>query len=518
MPTGDAPTASHAPLSSKQVGFSLRWTFATTAATGVVQLALAAVLARLLSPADYGIVGVAAGVLRFLQYFADFGIVSTVIQKRDLDHARDVPILFALAAGANLVLLGVVWVGAPLLAAVVPNLSADTVAVLRGLAFAGLIGGAGQTAIALMRRNLDFRAIGIQGFVALAVGQGAVAIPLAAAGFGPWSLVGGAIAQVAVAAALALWSVRPVLRPRSTTRVRLRALATLGSGYLILRILDSTGLHLLPVVVGVLAGMDAVGLWDRAFILAMLPLEALCAGAGQILFPVYSRLAGEPERLRKAWLSVILLGPCLLGGVAGGMAAAAPQIVSVMLGPAWLGAVQPLAWLSAWALLRMLAMLTGTLCEALGRLTLRGAHQVAYLAAQGCALAVVRPVDLVGILQVLLAVEVVAQSVMLLLAAGACGAPRGEAARNVLTALLPGILVGGGTAAVTAAWAASGLPPLAGLVAAMAASGLLLAIGVLLHPSRALRRAVGQRLLGDALGITAEGRTPAAAARRWLER
>lgn len=518
MSTGDAPTASHAPISSTQVGSSLRWTFATTAATGVVQLALAAVLARLLSPADYGVVGVAAGVLRFLQYFADFGIVSTVIQKRDLDRTRDVPVLFALAVGANLVLLGVVWVGAPLLAAVVTNLSADAVAVLRGLAVAGLIGGAGQTAVALMRRNLDFRSVGIQGFVALAAGQGVVAIPLAAAGFGPWSLVGGAIAQVVVVAALALRRARPVLLPRPTTRVRLRALATLGSGYSILRILDSAGMHLLPVVVGMLAGMDAVGLWDRAFILAMLPLEALCAGAGQILFPVYSRLAGEPERLRNAWMSVILIGPCLLGGIACGMAAAAPQIVDVMLGPGWQAAARPLAWLSVWALLRMLAMLTGTLCEALGRLALRGAHQAAYLIALGGALAVLRPSDVVGILQVLLVVEVAAQSVMLMLAAWVCGAPRGQVARNVLMALMPGVLVGGGTAAVTAAWSQSGLPPLAGLAAAMVASGLLLAVGVLLHPSRTLRRTLARRLLGDALGIAPNGRTPAAAVHRWLER
>ena len=161
-------------------------------------------------------------------------------------------------------------------------------------ASARAIGGAAE------RRDLDFRAIGIQSFMATLLGQGAVAIPLALLGAGAWSLVAGTAAQTAVIATLALWRVRPVRRPRYIAPVRLRARMALSSSLSVLRILDSAAMHLLPVVVGVFAGVGAVGLWDRAFVLAFLPLEALAVSVGQVLFPVYSRLTDALDWLRRA--------------------------------------------------------------------------------------------------------------------------------------------------------------------------------------------------------------------------
>lgn len=517
-PAPDTEPGTAVPVTAAEVGASVRWSYAAAAATGVVQLLLAAVLTRLLSPDDYGVVGVAAGTLRFLQYLADLGIASTLIQKRDLDRDRDVPILFAGAVAANLVLVGLVWIAAPGLQALVPNLPDEGVTVIRALALVAVVGSVGQAAVALMRRDLDFRAIGIQSFVSTLIGQGAVAVPLAYLGAGAWSLVAGTAAQTALVALLALLRVRPALRPRRIAAARLRALIGMSGGFSMLRILDSATMHLLPVVVGIFAGVGAVGLWDRAFVLAFLPLEALAAGVGQVLLPVYGRLANDPDRLRRAWSSVIALAACLLGGIAVGVAVAAPLIVAVVLGPGWVAAAEPLRLLSFWALLRTLSYIAGPLCEARGWLLPRGLQQVAYLVGLGAALTLARPADLVGVIEVLLAVEAVSQTALLVMASRACGAAPLAVLSSVLAALMPALLVGAGTAGVSALTLAFDLPSPLALAAAMAAGGILLPAGILLHPSASLRHAVADRLLGPLLGFSTEGGAFGARLRRWLRR
>ena len=250
---------------------------------------------------------------------------------------------------------------------------------------------------------------------------------------------------------------------------RLRALLGLSGGFSILRILDSASMHLLPLVVGAFAGVGAVGLWDRAFVLAFLPLEALAASVGQVLFSVYGRLADDPDRLRRAWSSVIVLATCLLGGLAVGVAMAAPLIVAVVLGPDWVAAAEPLRLLSFWALLRTLSYIAGSLCEARGWLLPRGLLQLAYLLALGATLAVTRPTDLVSVIEVLLAVEAVSQTALLVMASRSCGAAPLAVLSSVLSALMPALLVGAGTAGVTALARAVDLPSPLALAAAMAA-------------------------------------------------
>jgi len=517
-PPPDTDSAPAVSVTAAEVGASIRWAYSATVATGILQLLLAAVLTRLLSPDDYGVVAVAAGTLRFLQYLADLGIASALIQKRDLDRDRDVPILFVAALAANLLLVGLVWIAAPGLQALVPGLPDQGVAVLRALALAGVLGSIGQAAVALMRRDLDFRAVGIQSFASTLIGQAVVAIPLAASGAGAWSLVAGTAVQTGLIATLALLRVRPALRPRRISPARLQALMKLTAGFYMLRILDSASMHLLPLVIGIFAGVGAVGLWDRTFVLAFLPLEALAAGLGQVLLPVYSRLLDDPERLRRAWSSVIALAACLLGGIAIGMAMAAPLIVAVALGPGWAAAAEPLRLLSFWALLRCLSYIAGTLCEARGWLLPRGLLQVAYLLVLAAALAVTGPTDLVAVVSVLLAVEAISQTALLVMASRSCGAAPLAVLAGVVSALLPALLVGAGTAGVTAMAQTFDLPYPLALAAAIAAGGILLPAGILMHPSASLRHAVADRLLGDALGLAAEGNSFGAHLRRWLLR
>lgn len=500
------------------VARSVRWTYGMAGASLLAQLALASVLARILTPADYGTVAVAAGILRFLQYLTDLGLGSVVIQKPDFRADTDAPLLFAFGFALHAAFVGALWLAAPLLLAALPQLAGDGLGVLRALAVVGVVTAAGQTARAMLARRLDFRTAGLITVAGLLVGQGAVAVPLAAAGFGAWSLVAGLAAQAAVGSVLA-WRAAPhALLPRRAALSRWRSLAALGGGFSVLRALDSAGIHLLPAGVGVLAGVAAVGQWDRAWVLAVLPIELLASGLGRVLFPAFSRLAADPGRLRRAWLEALLLSSCLLGPIAAGLAVAAPEIVQVVLGAGWDGTSETVLPLALWAALRGLAQVTGSLCEASGRLLLRGLHQAGYLAFLVVALAFVRPEDGAGVAFVLLAVDGVAQLVLIALAAGTVGlSPAEPIARLAVGLSVAPPIAAAGTGAL-AVMRMAGAGNAASLACAIAACAAALAATVAIHPSRTLRSEVAHRILGQALGIPAAGPGPLSRLRRLVER
>lgn len=477
------------------IGRSLRWSFGLGATGAVLQFLLAAVLARFLAPADYGLVAAAAAGMRFLQYLSDLGIAQTATQKPDFDRRRDAPVLFAATILVNGLILAAVWALAPALGGGDPQITA----ILRVLVFCMLTNAAAQTGLGLLRRDLDFRMIGLIGLAAQFVGQGLVAVPLAWAGFGAWSLVAGTLTQSGLIAALVLGRVRHPLLPGRFDPARLRALAARAWGFSILRVLDSAGLHTLPVIVLLLAGIDAAGLWDRALVLTLIPLEILYGTLGQVLFPAFSRLDGDRDRLRRSWLSVLLLLPCLVAAVAAGMAAAAGPLVALALGPGWRGAVEPVFWLALWAALRGVVHICGTLLEGAGRLGWRGMVQAGYLLLLAAALGIFQPAGAAEMARMMVIVDALGLIPLVMAAAHACGARFRDALARLGLAFLPAPLVG---LAVHATVQALGAAPAAlTLPAAMTAGAVTLAASVALHPSRALRRLIVHRALGDTLTL-----------------
>ncbi|HLN22676.1 MAG TPA: oligosaccharide flippase family protein [Patescibacteria group bacterium] len=486
------------------VGHSLRWSYGTVAANFVLQFIIAASLARLLDPAAYGMIAIANTVVRCLQNVTDLGISSTVIQKAEFRRNDDAALLFVLACGANLLLMAVVWAAAPWLLSMVPNASTSpaTMMVLRVMSLGALFTGMAQVASGLMGRDLDFRRLGLYGMAGLLVGQCGVAIPLAALGLGVWSLVAGSLVQVATVSLLTLLRVRHPLWPRRLHQ-GVGALLGLGSRYFAVRLLDAISLYIPPFAVATLAGLTAAGLYDRAFILACMPINVLIHGLSRVLFATFSRLQHQPTRLPGAYLSVLMLGVCLLAPLSAGMAVAAPELIQTMLGGTWTAAAGPFAWLSLWALLRSFIHYPAAICEACGRLRQRIGQELVYLAAMIAGLVLVRPSDAVGVLQVVTAVELL-NVVALHVIVGQFLQVRFYAVVECFAvAVPPTVVVGGGIALMLRALGPHVPMPLA-LLAAMATGGILLGLSLALHPSRHLRHEVGTRVMGDMLGVSVE--------------
>lgn len=497
-----------APLRTR-VARSIRWSYGSAVFTALVQLVLAAAMARLLDPAAFGLMAVANGVLRYLRYVTDLGIGSVAARAETFD-AEDRGALAALGVLVSLVLLAGILAAGPAVMILFPGAGADAVPVLAVMAVTLLLAALGDTSAASLRRDQDFRSLALAGMAALVVGQGLVALPLAMLGWGVWALVAGALAQTGVTSLLLLKHRRLRLGSWRSVAARAPRLLELGRQFMTLRMLDAAFNQIPPLAVGLFAGLAAAGHYDRAFVLAVVPLELINGALGRVLAPAFGSLGRDNRaRLAEAFLGVLRTIPCLTFPLAAGIVVAAPVLTRVVLGPGWEDGAPLMALLALWAALRSVSMLAGGLVETCGSVGLHILHRVATILLLLAWLAWAEPATGEAVLAAYAVTEALSMAILLALAGRAAGIRLSGVVSCLVPACLPSALV----MAAAAAALRLPLPPAATLVATIAACAVALALGLAFNPSTALRRVLAERVLGDVLAVPGN-----AALRRWLAR
>jgi PST family polysaccharide transporter len=325
-----APRAEREGSLQRRVARGLAWTVVDTWGRQLINLAVFTVLARLLTGDDFGIVALAAVFVAFAQILVDQGLGDAVIQRRDITRSHvDTAFWVAVATGVVLTLALVVLSGP--IAALFDQ--PDLQPILAGLAVSFLLAALSSIQIALLRRELAFRSLAVRAILA-SIGGGAAGIALAIAGFGPWALV----AQQLVAAAISvvtLWTLSPWRPSWRASRQDFRELFPFGSrivGSDILTFLSRQGDNLL---IGAVLGTGPLGFYAVGYRLLESTQVMLVNVARKITFPVFSRLAGDPERMRGAYLRVTrAAGAVILPGYVG-MSLVASELIPTLFGDGW---------------------------------------------------------------------------------------------------------------------------------------------------------------------------------------
>ena len=341
----------------------LKWAGLSAAAQAVASLAILAVLSRLLTPADFGVMALALVFVAVAQVLGHRSLGSAIVQRHDLG-ARHVAAALTLSSAAGAVLAGALWLLAP---AIGRLLAEPAVApALGALSLAIAISGLATVPEFLLRRQLRFRALAAAELSSQALGYGLVAIAMAAHGFGVWAQVWGTVARQGVFAAAVLMAAprlpRPGLARRETGEV-LRA----GAGFSSIAFFDLVARQGSRLIVGRLLGAASLGHYTRATALAV-----FAGHPGQIvtrvLFPAMARRQHRTDRLGAVYLHgtecLVLLA--LPAGLI--LAVSAPEIVAVVLGAQWDPAVPVLQILAAGAPLRIGGLLNTPVTRAMGAL------------------------------------------------------------------------------------------------------------------------------------------------------
>jgi len=347
-----------------QIISATKWTYLATFVNVVLQVAVTAILARLLVPGAFGLVAMATLVLRFGQYFAQMGVGQAIVQRRDLSTAH-------VRAGMwTSVVLGaafsaVVWAAAPLIAELFRSSQLQPVLRMMGLSFT--LTGASAVAFALLRRDMRFKGIALADIAAYAIGYGLVGVSVALTGGGVWSLVSASLTQAATVCIIYNALARPSLTPVMSRRAY-HELLGFGSTVSVISFLEFMSTNLDTMVVGRFAGSASLGLYSRALSLTGVPMEYLSTSLSKVLFPSFSRIQGDQDRFRKAYIATLAVAAGVGLPVSLGMSGAARELVAVLLGPQWGASVSVVRLAALASAAAVLSHFAGVALEATGRL------------------------------------------------------------------------------------------------------------------------------------------------------
>ncbi len=318
---------------AKEAGSALFWKAVQQGGVNLIFLVRLLILARLLAPADFGLLAIAITGVGILLRITDFGMIPALVQRTEVnnqhyDAAWTVGILRAVT------IAGMVFLTAPFIAEIFGEPKA--INIIRALAILPLLEAAASIKIAELTRTLCFRTLGIAKLTE-ALTNTIISIFLASS-LGVWALVAGAMtgsfAYIIISYVLAPH------RPRlSFDRDAAWSLIRYGQWIFVTGLITVSGGAILRVVISRQLGVAELGLYFLAAKLAFLPNEMAGEVVGNVAFPLYANLQSNIRQTAKAFRAVFTGMLLILIPVFALIITLAPSLVDNVLGVRWEGTV-----------------------------------------------------------------------------------------------------------------------------------------------------------------------------------
>lgn len=340
----------------------LKWSYISTISTAVMQIGYTAIMARLLNPSDFGLVAMGGVVLRFGQYFAQMGMSSAIIQKKDLTKEN------ISAAFTSSVFLGAIFTILTFLLAPLANYvfkNSDVIHIVRLMGLSFLINGFSLTALALIRRSLEFKRLAISEIIAFIIGYLIVGIGSAFSGFGVWSLVFASLTQSAILAILTFLIIKHEVSFNFSWE-HYKHLFSFGSKVSVISFLEFIGGSLDTILIGRFLGDKKLGFYNRAQMLIILPMTYLITSFSKVLFPSLSIIQDDNEKVKRNIFLILKMAAAVILPFAAAVSILSKEIVFVILGDKWLESVSILQILAFAVAFDFLEHLVAVLFEAKG--------------------------------------------------------------------------------------------------------------------------------------------------------
>jgi len=306
----------------------------TQGAGFVIRMGSLMILARLLDPKDFGLVGMVTAVIGVFNVFRDFGLSAAAVQRTHVTNEQSSTLFWInLAVGTTLSLLCLAM--APVLVAFYHEPKLLGVGAVLASGF--LLNAAGAQHSALLERQMRFTALSVIDMISLLAGT-LVGIGMALRGYGYWSLVASTTVSTlaySVSAWLAtLWIPGP---PR--TNLGMRSMMKFGGTLTLNSLVMYITTNVDKVLLGRFLGSDAVGIYGRAYQLVNIPNDNLNSATTGVAFATLSRLKDDPPRYKNYFLKGYALVLSLTVPIVAACALFAGDMISVFLGAKWASAI-----------------------------------------------------------------------------------------------------------------------------------------------------------------------------------
>jgi lipopolysaccharide exporter len=373
----------------------LKWSYAATGLSVVLQLGFTAFVSRRLDPSAFGLLALAGLVLRFTSYFSQLGLTSAIVQRPDLDRLT-IRVTFTLSSLVALCMYAVTFALAPVAAAIFRE--PELTPMLRLLGFTLVISGLGATSAGLLQRSMRFRFIAGAEVAAYAVGYMAVGTLMIQRGAGVWSLVAAAVVQAGLLVIIEYAAVHHDIRP-SLERTRSGSIARFGGAVTLIGFLEFLGGSIDTIAVGRFYGAADLGQYSRASMLAALPAQHASTGLMKVLLPATSRVQNDRQKIAEVYVTGVAFSNALIFPLCAAIMVMSHDLVIVLLGSQWHAAGEILPLISLAVALDFTIVVPAIIYEALRRLgpklLIQSAHVLAIVVA--VCVAVVLNLGLVGL-------------------------------------------------------------------------------------------------------------------------
>lgn len=324
-----------------------------------------AVLARLLAPADFGYVAMATVVTEFAALFANFGFNNLLIQRRQINRLQ-IDTVFWASTGLGAALAGVVFVASFFAGWLFADPRVGEL--LRVLCITFLLSGLPTVPGVVLARLMHFRTqFWIQ--MTTVVLRTLVAIGLAYAGFGMWSLVAGGVAGAVFHVVLAFVAVPYLPRLRFQSSFLTSTWRT-SSSYFGGGLLFYANMNLDLLLIGRHLGATQLGYYQNARSLTDEIRARIAMPLQQVLFPAFAAMQDERERMQKMVLRSGRMLAAVVIPIGVGLSAVAQELVPVLYGPKWLAMVPVMGMFGLSAALRASTAIATPLFNANNRVSL----------------------------------------------------------------------------------------------------------------------------------------------------
>lgn len=310
---------------------ALYWRFLDLLTGQCLTFAIGIVMARLLSPTDYGVAAIPSIFLVVASIFSNAGFGQAMVRKPELTDA-DIATAFYYGTGMGLLIYTGFFFAAPLIA---DFYSTPVLTPLTRVAAIGfLTGPLGGAQGIILQRRMDFRTPTLVGFV-IKIVCGVTGITMAYHGYGVWALAISGLLGSLMSLAAVWYIVRWVPRV-PWSRESFRYLWGFGNKMILSQLLNCIYTNVVPGFIGKYFSPAALGIFNRAKGYADLPTQTLTQTVQSVTFPALSKVQDDPERLRAAYRRIIrsmafVVFPAMLG-----LAALARPLIVAFITEKWL--------------------------------------------------------------------------------------------------------------------------------------------------------------------------------------
>lgn len=348
---------------SPSIRNGVKWLLAGNVGGQILQFGFGVLLARLLMPADFGLLVMVQMITGLAGFIAGGGMAQALVQSKEVE-STDYHVIFTAQLVVGICIYSLLFFSAPWLAEFFKNpLYAD---LLRVSAITFILRPFANVPQAKLHREMRFKARATIS-LSILVTSSACSIALASLGFGVWSLIlgglAGSLANILLSSAVATW--RPALRFNYSVVRRLGAYGLKSSGNELVHYLKSQTAN---YVTSRALGPVGVGLFNKADSLAEMPIATISAAVHQ---PVFRALAAAQDRIeeaRRIYTKTLMLVTVYVLPLYVALWWLAEPFIRVVYGEKWLGVVEPLRILALTGLFRCLINQSGAATEALNQL------------------------------------------------------------------------------------------------------------------------------------------------------